>query len=174
MIKITDSLGIVILNPESDPSSVKITVRTAKDFFPQANLKCVVGSKNAELPEIKKHCPIVIGGKTITSLLDVGVRSIQQKWCLFVTSGTFLRLNTLKKHEYFCTSETDILFPVVDRKWTFDEATLNGLLLPTQVVKDIDPMGDSIADIKIAKLLWANKAIEMGYQFKAIVGARLI
>ena len=174
MTPIIESLGIIILNPESDPSSARITARTAKDYFPQANLKCVVGRNHAELSEIKRFCPVVIGGDTITSLIDAGLASIQQKWCLFVTSGTFLKIHSLRKHNYFCTSESDILFPVVDRKWTFDEATINGLMLPTKILNDIGPMGDGIKDIKIAKLLWAMKAIEKKYNFKALVGGRLI
>ena len=173
MTPITDSLGVIVLNPESDPSSLRITVKTVRDNFPTATIQCAVGKKHYDLAELQRHCQVTVGGDTITSLIDAGLKANKKKWSFILSSGTFLRHYSLRKYECFCKNEKDILFPVVDRKWTFDEATINGLLMPTQVHKDVGPLGDGNHDIHLVKLLWWLDAHAKGYKFKALVGARL-
>lgn len=174
MTEIIKSLGVIILNSESDASSLRITLRTLKDNFPEASVRCVVGKKNHDIEELKKHCQVSVGGDTITSLIDTGMKDNTKKWSFVVTSGTFLRHYSLRKYECFCKSEKDIMFPIVDRKWKFSEATLNGLLLPTKVYSDVGPLGDSNSDIGLVKLLWGIIAKAHGYRLIGLVGARLI
>jgi hypothetical protein len=93
---------------------------------------------------------------------------------MVVIAGTFLRQNSLKKHKLFCKSDKDILFPVVDFKWAFDEASINGLMMTKKAMEEIGPFGSGIEDFNLVKLLWALEAIAKNYKFKSLVGGRLI
>lgn len=66
------------------------------------------------------------------------------------------------------------MYPVVDRKHAFDEATINGILMPKQAINEVGPFGDNNRSIQLVKMLWALQALNKGYKFKALVGARLV
>jgi len=168
------SLGIVILNPESDPTALRITMRTIADYYPECGALCVVGKKAQGILENKQFADVVQGGDTITSLIDAGVKNSKTDWCFIVTAGTFLRTHSLRKYEHFWRSEKDILYPVVDRKYAFDEATINGVLMPKKAIEEVGSFGDHNHNIQLVKMLWVLQAVNLGYKFKALVGARLV
>jgi hypothetical protein len=167
-------LGFVILNPDCDPHALRKTTNGIKEYFPLSSILCVVGSKSVNVELLGNYCKVYVGGNTITSLIDVGMENMKTDWSFIITAGTPVRRNSLKKHIYFLRSEKDILYPVVDRKIWFDEATVNGILLPTNAIKEVGKMGDNNHSLKLIKLLWTLTAIERGFRFKALVGARLI
>jgi hypothetical protein len=56
--------------------------------------------------------------------------------------------------------------------WLFPDATINGMLLSKQAMKEVGdfPDGDSIVN---SKLWWSGLAIEKGYKLKGVVGTKL-
>lgn len=174
MTDFSKSLGFVILNPESNPTALRITTRTIADNYPEASTLCVIPKGAPEKVENQVHTKVVEGGNTITSLINAGIEAAKTEWCMVVFAGTFLRYSSLRKYKTFCTTDKDILYPVVDFKWAFDEASLNGLLMPRKAIKEVGKFGDANHDIPLIKLLWGLDAAAKGYQFKALVGARLI
>lgn len=92
------SLGFVILNPESDPTALRITMRTIAEHYPECGALCVVGKKAADVIECKQYADVVFGGNTVTSLIDVGVKNSKTDWCFITTAGTYLRNRSLRKY----------------------------------------------------------------------------
>jgi hypothetical protein len=135
---------------------------------------CVVGKKNADMDQMNKHCKVYVGGNTITSLIDTGVENTKGDWSFIVSAGSPIRHNSLRRYMYFLGGDKDILYPVVDRKIWFDEATINGILMNKKAIQEVGKMGDNNYNLKLIKLLWTVNAIKHNYIFKAIVGARLI
>jgi hypothetical protein len=168
-----DSLTILVLNPDSNHTALQITTRTIASHFPECSVVCAV-SKDDELAENKRFAEVVQGGNTITSLIDAGVKHCKTKWCFIVTAGTYLRRHHLRKYDLFCRGEKEILYPVVDKKYAFDEATINGILIPKKAIEEVGNFGDNNRSIQLVKMLWAIQALEHGYCFRALVGARLI
>jgi DNA gyrase/topoisomerase IV subunit A len=170
---IQKSLTFIILNPENNPTALRNTTKTISDYYSKCKTLCVLGTK-LELEENQKYAEVVQGGNTMTSLIDKGVSHIKTDWGFVIIAGTRIKPNNLHKYEYFCRDNKDILYPVVERKFAFDEASINGILMHRQTIKDVGLFGDNNHSIKLVKLLWALTAIEKGYHFKAIVGGRLV
>jgi hypothetical protein len=173
---LTDAnFGVVILCPDCNSGSLKTTATSLRLEFPAVKYVAAVG-KDAHVENVKSlqpFCRVVHGGKTITSLIDAGMTEVAGDWKLIVMAGSPVRYTTLKKYRRFATSDKDILYPVVDSKYVFDEASINGILMREKTYEDVGPFGDGLADLREAKLLWAARAVEKSYQFKALVGARL-
>ncbi len=168
------SLGFIVLNPESNPIALRTTVRTISSHFPECSTLCVVGKNAAEIPENKRYAETVQGGNTITAMMDTGLETSKTDWCMMVLAGTFLRNTSLKKFEYFQRGDKDILYPVVDKIYAFDEASINGLVLPRKAYKEVGKFGDNNHSIQLVKMLWGLQALNKGYKFKALIGARLV
>lgn len=174
MSNLRKSLSFVILNPDNNPTALRKTARTITEHYPECKTLCVLGNKNIEVNENKQYAEVVQGGNTITSLIDAGIKKSKTDWCFVVIAGTYLRSTSLRRYEYFLRSDKDILYPVVDRKFAFDEASLNGILMPKKAIEDVGIFGDNNRSIQVVKMLWALQAIDLGYRFLAIVGARLV
>lgn len=173
MQKLLNSLGFIILNPEGNPMALRTTVRTISNHFQTSSCLCVVG-KQEDISENSKHSKTIQGGNTVTSFIDAGLEESRTDWCMMISAGTFLRSTSLKKFEYFQREDKDILYPVVDRLYAFDEASINGLIIPRIAYKEVGKFGDNNHSIQLVKMLWGLQAINKGYKFKAIVGSRLV
>lgn len=166
MIDFQKSLGFIILNPDNNPTALRITTNTIRDNFPHVKVASVIGAKADDSNQIK-------GGNTITSLMDAGLKKTKTEWCLITMAGTYIRHYHLRKYGLFLKDEKEILYPVVNKKYAFDEATINGILIHKKAIEDVGTFGDDNWNIQLVKMLWAIKAIDKGYRFKALVGARL-
>lgn len=166
MIDFQKSLGFIILNPDNNPTALRITTNTIKDNFPHVKVASVIGAKAEDDSQIK-------GGSTITSLIDAGFKNTKTEWCLITMAGTYIRHYHLRKYGLFLKDEKEILYPVVNKKYAFDEATINGILINRKAIEDVGAFGDGNWNIQLVKMLWAIKAIDRGYRFVALVGARL-
>jgi hypothetical protein len=164
--------GIVILCPERNLGGLRGTASCCRDQF-GVPFCCIVGdnAKPSEIREMSAYCPVFQGGNTITSLIDVGVNVSKMPWNLVVMAGSYLRTGMVKKYRYFARSEKEVLYPVIDRKYIFDEASINGIMIHQNAIKEVGEFGSG-ADLSLVKLHWANKAIEKGYKFKALVGVK--
>jgi hypothetical protein len=107
---------------------------------------------------------------TVTSLLNEGMKRSTKDWVYFVYSSCRLRPKIDEKLSKFITSDKDILFPVVDRVWNFVDGSMNGILINRKFFEEVGPFIDE-NDLKITKLEWADRAINKGGKFKAIVNA---
>ena len=174
---LTDTnFSVIILCPDANSGGLKTTTNSIRVEFSGVNCVAVVGN-NAHVENVKsldKYCRVCHGGKMITSLIDKGMTELQSDWHLVVMSGSLVRYNVVKKYKIFAKSEKDILYPVVDRKYLFHEASINGIFMSKVAYDDIGSFGDNIPNLKETKLLWATRALEKKYKFKAIVGGRFV
>lgn len=173
-IDFTKSLEFIILNPDCNPGTLQKTVKTIQNNFPDSKYCCVVGSEARDIEEVKKVCPTRVGGLTITSLMNKGIEESKQEWVFIVMAGAWLNPNSLRKYKLFLKNHNEILYPVVDRKIGFDEATINGILMSKKTFQTVGKFSDQNHSITLVKLIWAIVALEKGIRFKALVGARLI
>ena len=166
--------GYIILSPDGNPKHVEITVKSIRRICDEAKIVCVIqdGIARENEDEIAQTCDVLRGEGTYTSLISKGMQNPTSEWNIIVISGNIVTKRIQEKYSYFTESERDILFPVVDRKWNFVDGTINGIMFHRNAKSEIGdfPRLDSLQECKIA---WASSAIEMGYKFKAIVGARL-
>lgn len=111
---------------------------------------------------------VVSGGTAITDMIDLGCKNAKTDWVYFVLAGTRLQKRIDSKNALHVTSYRDVLFPVINRKWNFIDATLNGLLLNKNFHQEVGDFGSG-NDLVVTKLIWAEKALHLGVKFKAIV-----
>jgi len=167
------NFGFIILNPESNPSLLKSTINSIKSKFDVPIVSITEKSVKAEsLKEMNSLCPTYKGQQTYTSLMNAGMKRAPADWNFFVIAGTFVRHKLDHKFSMFIENEKDILFPIVEKKYDFVEATINGLLIHKNCFKEVGNMAE-IGPFEICKLMWALEATEKGYKFKAILGAKL-
>jgi hypothetical protein len=111
---------------------------------------------------------LVIGGTAITDMIDIGCKNAETDWVYFVLAGTRLQKRIDSKNALHVKSYKDVLFPVINRRWNFIDATLNGLLLNKKFHEEVGDFGSG-NDLMVTKLIWADRALSMGVKFKAIV-----
>jgi hypothetical protein len=163
----------VVLNPESNPSLLRNTVNSIRGKYDVPVISVTENSvKTQPFKEMNEICPTCKGKDTYTSLINAGMKHPPADWNFIVIAGTYIRHRLDNKYSMFIESEKDILFPIVDRKYEFVEATLNGLLLHKNCLKEVGKMAE-VGPYEICKLMWALDAVEKGYKFKAILGAKL-
>lgn len=166
--------GFIILNPESNPSLLKNTVNSISNKFEKAQYICATEKtvKTDSFKEMKAICPTFKGEGTYTSLMNVGMKHAPAEWNFFIMAGTYVRPQLDQKFSFFMENEKDILFPIVENKYNFVDATLNGLLVHKTCFKEVGNMAE-IGPFEVCKLMWALDAMDKGYKFKAILGVKL-
>lgn len=175
-------LSFLILCPDRNRGGLRNTVGSITSYAWNRPSICVVGedATAAEVKELKEFCPTYKGENTITSLINVGMKKIKTDWAFILFSGS--RIPTFLEHKLrnFVKEETDVLFPVVDRKWDFISGSFNGVLINTKFFKKagefptVSMQKQGMNDFEMAKMFWALGALEAGVTFKAIVGMRII
>lgn len=167
--------GFIIISPDANQGRVKTTISSLRHNYPEAAILCTTpeDSHPDNVKEIKRLCPCKFGGKTITSLINAGLAEPPCcEWNFVVVAGTWVRGNLDKKFSLFIESNKDILFPIADRKTSFVDGTINGILLHQKTFEEIGPMG-SDNPLPICKMMWTLDAIEKGCRFKAILGTAI-
>jgi len=167
--------SFLILCHDHDVGALKNTVNSIQLVFNDKPYFALVGenARPVDISDLTKYCPVVKGGKTITSLMDAGITSSKTGWNFILNAGSRIKKGIMNKYQYFATNPRDVLFPVINRKYIFHEASINGIYINKLAIKEVGEFGDAGEDIKTVKLLWAMDAIAKGYQFKAIVGGKL-
>lgn len=174
---ILNSLNIeyVILCPNRDIYALKGSHRWINRDQVNDNISCLCicpsNTTKGELAEMRAICPTYKGKSSFLSLLNEGIKKSSKDWILFLYAGSYIRPKFTHRYHMFMEDEKDIMFPIVDKFITFDEGSMNGMLMHRNVHKDVGLFDDSF-DIPISKLIWANRAIESGYKFKAILGTK--
>lgn len=175
-------VGFVILCPDRKIGGLKNTIGSIKSNAYERDFICVVGNNvfSDELKEMKKCAPTFTGSNTITSLINTGIKECKHEWAFLIFSGS--RACPYIENRFFTwvKKETDVLFPVVDRKRDFVSGSFNGVLINTKFFAEVGDFPNytmentGMNDFELSKLLWATDAIEKGVTFKAIVGMKII
>lgn len=164
--------GFVIICPTANLGQIQTTVNSIKCNYPEAKYICVLpdNTHKDDIKEINKLVSSVVGGSTITSLINKGMSSPPCKnWNFLVIAGSWVRPRLERKFSSFIESEKDILFPIVDKKANFIEGTLNGILVHKKTFKEVGSFSND-NPLDICKIMWAMEAIDKGCKFKAVVG----
>ena len=111
----------MIICPDNSLSLLKSTANSIKSKYYDHPFICVAnGSATVEdVAMMKCICPTYKGKKTISSMINVGLRHAPADWAFIVFSGSFLPGKMDEKFSFFINSEKDILFPIVNRKTNF-------------------------------------------------------
>lgn len=117
--------------------------------------------------------PVMNGGDCVTSLFDTGIQNALGEWAYVVFAGSSIRRNIDLKLSRYVEAENNVLFPVVDRIWNFVDGSMNGVLINKNFFNLVGNFGSG-NPLKLTKLVWADKAINKGCKFKAIVGAIIL
>lgn len=175
-------VGFLILCPDRRIGGLKNSIGSIISYSYDRQAICVVGddATDEEVRDFKKVCPTYKGGGTITSLINTGMKKIKNDWAFIMFGGSRIMTYQEWRFSTWAKQETDVLFPVVDRKCNFIEGSFNGVLINK---KFFEKVGDfptetmqkfGLNDFEFAKMLWAIDAIEQGATFKAIVGMRIV
>lgn len=175
-------VGIVILCPDRNIGGLRNTAGSVRCHTYDREFICVVpeDATASDMKEFKAVCPTHKGENTMTSLINVGMKKIKSEWAFMIFAGSRLQPTIEHRFSTLCTSEKDVIFPVIDRKWQFMEASFNGVLMNKKFFAEVGDFPSvtmqkaGLNDFEFAKMLWALDAIEKGCTFKAIVGMRVI
>jgi len=165
--------SFVIVCPDNSLSLLKNTANSIKSKFDLPFICVANGDATQEdLAEMKLVCPAYKGKTTISSLINVGMRHAPAEWAFIVFAGSNLPQKIDGKFAFFVNDEKDILFPVVQRKINFIDGTWNGLYLNKKTFREIGEFQES-GELLEVKCEWAERALEKGCRFKAIIGSKV-
>lgn len=175
-------VGFLILCPDRNKGGLRNTTGSIRSYAWDRDMIAVVGNDatTADVKELKEFCPTHKGEDTITSLVNVGMKKLKNDWAFIMFSGSRIPVFLEKKIAMFALKDTDVLFPVVDRKWDFISGSFNGVLINRKFFEKagefptVDMQKQGVNDFEMAKMFWALGAMEQGVTFKAIVGMRII
>ena len=185
MKKHDENFGFIIIAPDHNNGLLQSTLVSIKRAYPyKIDTICMVDDKanKKEIVEMSRTCPVYKGGTTIMSLINNGLKKEIANWNIIVFAGSQVMRSLTHKIFYFMENEKDILFPIiVDQNYrgrpikvytNFTNATLNGLTMHKNAIKEIGTFSDN--PIEISKLFWGLDAIDLGYKFKSLLGAKII
>lgn len=160
-------LTVVILSIDGDPSKIEKT-------YVSSNFLCEKYPCIGVIPKDRAvkglSCQVYNGGDCVTSLIDHGMQKVKTEWALFVFSGSIIKKKIDKKLSLYVETKKDVLFPVVNRIWNFIDGSMNGLLISKEFYSQVGEFGSGNT-LQNTKILWAERALEKGVRFKAIVNA---
>lgn len=166
--------SFVIICSDNSLSLLKSTANSIKSKYYDHPFICVAnGSATVEeVAAMKAICPTYKGKKTISSMINVGLRHAPADWAFIVFSGSFLPGKMDEKFSFFINSEKDILFPIINRKTNFIDGTWNGLLINKKTFREVGEFEDD-GEFEHIKCEWACNALNYGCKFKAILGSKV-
>lgn len=166
-------IAFIILSHDGDSDKVRTTYRSIRRNY-DCPVVAVMGdeSHRDDVMKVEVFCRVFRGSKTITSLINAGMNNCPSPWGILAMSGAHVPKNFDSKFSIFLENENDIMFPVLDGRHGFLEATLNGLMISRTAWEKIGPMATQNS-LEICKLFWALDAVETGCRFKAVVGAKI-
>lgn len=113
----------------------------------------------------------IYGGKFYCDMIDISMKNCVSEWAFLLKAGTKIQNRIDEKNSRYISRYNDVIFPVVNRVYNFSTLPLNGLLLNKAFYNEVGEFGDYESQ-EITKLIWADKAMQFGAKFKAIVGVR--
>lgn len=175
-------LGFVILCPDRSTAGLKNSLGSIKLRSYQRDSICVVdkSSTTKDVKDLKDLCPTYKGKDTITSLINTGMKKIKNEWVCMIFGGSRIPHNIEKKLSLFCKKDSDVIYPLVENKYNFVDGSFNGVTINKNFFEKVGDFPDQkmkkdgLNDFELAKLLWADAAMEHGVVFKGILGMRVI
>lgn len=175
-------VGFIILCPDRNTGGLRNSVGGVRHHSYDRECIAVVPGDTTpkEVKEMKEHCPIWKGKDTITSLVNVGMKRVKHEWGFIMFAGSRIPAFLERKFSTFATSEKDILFPVVEKRYDFISGSFNGVLINSDFFKKVGNFTEGalekqgMNDFEMAKFLWTAAALEHDAKFKGIVGMRVI
>ena len=165
-------MTIVVLAHEKSPLEIKRTFDSFVNLqFNYKRILCVSEKSEITSP-IFDDTVLCKSGNCMTSLIDAACKIAKTEWLFFVFAGSYMPKNIDNKNSRYAQDYRDVVFPVVNRQWNFIDATMNGLLISKQFHEEVGDFGTG-NQLDITKLIWADKAMQKGAKFKAVVGAKL-
>ena len=165
-------LCVAIISLNSNANEIKKTHKRIE--FLSKNYPSIVvvpENSNLDITEINiSDTPLFKGGTCITSMFDIAIENSLCPWVYLIFAGTTILQKIDVKLSRYIESENDVLFPVVDRIWNFIDGSINGILINQNFHAAVGNFGSG-NPLKVTKLNWAERALEKGVNFKAIVGA---
>ncbi len=162
--------GFIILCPNGNIGHLRNTISSIELYYPSTPV-LVILPESCELVSLNVNT--LIGGKTIPSMINVGMKATSCKeWNFIIITNGWMRNHIDLKYSYFIENKQDIFYPILTKKINFIDSDINGMLIHKSTFNKVGPFPD-MESIKDSKLIWANKAIEKGFKFKGIVGARV-
>lgn len=165
-------LCVAIISLNSNLNEIKKTHKRI-EFLSKNHPAIVVVPENSNLSveDINvANVPLFKGGNCITSMFDIAIENSIKPWVYLVFAGTTILQKIDVKLSRYVENESDVLFPVVDRIWNFIDGSINGILINQKFHASVGNFGSG-NPLKVTKLNWAERALEKGVNFKAIVGA---
>lgn len=175
-------VGFLILGPDRNVAGLINTVGSIRNQN-HKNASVYVAGNDAtdnDLQEFNTYCSSYVGGNTITSLVNTGMEKMTCEWACIMFSGSRVPFDVERKWDSFCKAETDILYPIVEKKYNFVDGTFNGVLINRNFFAKIGKFPDvtmkktGLNDFEFIKLMWATDALKHGALFKGILGMRFI
>jgi hypothetical protein len=175
-------VGFLIIGSDRNVAGLKNTLGSIRNKKHKESTIYVVGNdaNKEDMDEFSNYCPSFKGGNTITGLVNKGISKIKSEWVCIVFGGSRVPRYIESKWNCFCEKETDILYPITEKKYNFIDGTFNGVLINKKFFLKVGKFTTAIMkkqglnDFEFAKLLWANDAINHGAIFKGIVGIKFI
>lgn len=166
---------VVIVSFSGDATEIRKTYFSADLLSKKYPVVVVVpDDKEVDFNELNlTGVPVFKGGNCVTSLFDTGILNSLGRWAYLVFAGSSLRKNMDLKLSRYVEADSNVLFPVVDRVWNFVDGSMNGVLINRNFFESVGEFGSG-NPLKLTKLIWADKAINAGCKFKAIVGAIIV
>jgi hypothetical protein len=177
------SYGFIILSPSHHYGRVRSTIGSIKSNHPGKDMLCVVPAETEDIDttELSGICPVIKGGKSITSLINAGMRQAKPDWNILLMEGCYVREFVDRKIFRFMQSENDILYPVmadynqqgkpVKLYLSFDECSLNGITLHKTTFARVGNFSEN--PLEISKLFWSQTALDRGCALKGILGIKI-
>jgi hypothetical protein len=175
-------VGFIVLCPDRNTASLKNTVGSVGHHTTGRECIAVVPKITTpkEMKEFKNICDTYKGQDTITSLVNIGMKRLKHEWGCLLFGGSRIFQYTERRFKNFIRSERDVIYPIVEQKLGFVDASFNGLVINKGFFEEVGDFPtaamqkEGLNDFEFAKLLWALDAIEKRAQFKGIVGLRII
>jgi hypothetical protein len=160
-------LGFIVLGHDGDPSKVSTTLKSIERSYPGAKTVTVIPA------EFKKdHKSALIGGTSITSLINIGMKNPPAEWNAIVFAGVHIKEKLDQRYSSFMESRLDIFFPLIWGAWNFIDAPINGLTIHRDTFQEVGTFGVDNS-LEICKMMWFLNADDKGCKFKAVAGCRM-
>lgn len=145
---------------KNDKDKLKTTINSLKDNFPESNF--ILVSENPFDFEYK-----ILKCKNIASCINIGMLNSKSEWNCILTEYKWISESALRNYFLYIKSYKDLMYPIMNQQMNFIDNNLHRFLINKKAYNEIGFFREDV-DFEISKILWANNAIDQGFQFKGV------